>query len=104
MCRWISSQFSRSPSKKVSRKGAKKYLFEVLSEERRDLPGVDRFPRQLAGGVVAAGKPDDVEGKLLATRLCDRFMRKIDREREIVARDEEAYRPVTHLRDARHER
>ena len=83
---------------------AKIFLFKLLAEERCDLPGVDRFPGELGGGVVAAGEPDDVQRKLVSTRFGNRFVREVDRKSEIVARDDEAYRPVTHLRQPRHKR
>ena len=38
----------------------RRYL-QMLSEERRDLPCVDRFPRHLSGRVVTTRKPHDVE-------------------------------------------
>ena len=47
-------------------RGTMDLFFELLSEERRDLPGIDRFPGKFAGGVVPAGKPDDVEWKFVS--------------------------------------
>ena len=52
----------------------------MLPHERGDLPGVNRFPRHLGGGVVAAGEPDDVQRKLVAARFGNRFVREVDRK------------------------
>ena len=47
-------------------------LFNLLPKERRDFPGIDRFPGQFTGRVVTTRKPDEVERKFVTARFVDR--------------------------------
>src|SRR5713101_701484 len=73
----------------------------MLVEKRRNLPGIQSLPRQLARGVVTAGQPHDVEVQTKVLHLGDHFTRQLNRKSQIVTRGNEAHRPPLHLEQAR---
>lgn len=52
----------------------------MLAYECDDLPAVEIFPWRFAAGVVAAGKPRDVERNVVAFDFGDHVARQVRRE------------------------
>ncbi len=74
------------------------YMFSVcqclqmLSYERDDLPAVEVFPGRFAAGVVAAGKPRDINGNVEAFELTYDVAREMRRKSQIVACGDKTHR------------
>src|ERR1044071_3550182 len=79
-------------------------VLQVLSEKRSNLPTVEIFPGSLAEGVMPAWQPRDIKRDAVSSRFGDDIAREVNRESQIIARGDEAYGTLAHLREARDER
>src|SRR5438067_12707065 len=75
----------------------------MFSEERRDLPRIDRFPWKFSRRVMTARQPDHVEIDSEAFHFGDQLARKIDWKSQIVTRGDETHRTRFHLQQPRNE-
>src|SRR5450432_2695615 len=69
-------------------------ISQMLAEERRDLPGIQRLPWHFSQRVVPARHPHHIQFQPEFCHTRDHVAREIDRECQIVARGYEAHRPL----------